>query len=738
MSSDPGFGPTETKPSAAQLLEGGLRAHKAGRLREAEALYRAALESDPDNPDAVHLLGTICLQTGRYDLAASLIRLAIAKSRDNAVYCFNLGAALERLEQLEAAAATYRRAIELRPRLAEAHFNLGNVLRRLRRLDEAVTAYGQAVSVKPDYAEAHSNMGAALRDQGRLDAAATAHLRAIQIRADYAEAYSNLGAVLYDQGQIEEAVTAYRKAIGIKGNFAEAHVNLAAALRDQRKLDEAVTVYRQAIRLQPGLAEAHFNLGHALREQGNLHEAMVAYRQAIRIKPDLVEGYVSLGNLLRELGGLEEAAAAYRRAIELRPCSAESYSNLGVILRDQGRLDEAIAAYRQATVLKPDFAEAHKNLAMALREDGRLQESRRALEEAVRLTPSNAGYHRHLTELVAVTAGDPRLTAMERLSRDSGRLSVDDQIELHFALGGAYDGLCRHEDAFRHWAEGNGLRRRQIDYDEAATLDILDRARTIFTKEFIATRTDAGHGSSLPIFVVGMPRSGSTLISRFSASHPLVCGGGELTYFHGSLTGLKGSSAARATFPDMIRDMTRKDFGELGRRYVGALGSLARDKQHVTDKMPANFILAGLIHLALPHARIIHTVRDPVDTCLSCFSKLFATRQDHTYDLGELGRYYRRYRALMEHWHRVLPEGRILDVRYEAVVADLEVEARRILAHCGLAWDPACLDFHRTERPIARRAPCRCASRSTPLRSGAGAATNRSSAHCSQNWQHDG
>ena len=197
-----------------------------------------------------------------------------------------------------------------------------------------------------------------------------------------------------------------------------------------------------------------------------------------------------------------------------------------------------------------------------------------------------------------------------------------------------------------------------------------------------------------------MPRSGTTLIEQILASHPQVFGGGELWHFRKAVEGIRTALGGSPTFPELVSGMTGDDFRSLGVRYLAEIKPLARSAAHITDKMPANFMFAGLIHLALPNAPIIHTIRDPVDTCLSCFSKLFAGEQNHTYDLAELGRYYRHYQALMEHWHHVLPPGRILEVRYEDVVADLEGQARRIIAHCGLDWDPRCLAFHRTDRPV--------------------------------------
>jgi len=611
----------------------------------------------------LHLLGVICLQAGKHDTAIGLIKRAVTQNPAHPVYHFNLGLAYQERGQLDAAVTAYLQAIGLRSSFAEAQTNLGNALRALGRYDEAIHAHRQAICIKPDYAEAHSNLGAVFRDQGKFEDAAASHRRAIALRHDYPEGYSNLGTALHDLGKLDEAIAAYRQAISIRPDFADAYTNLAAALCDQHTFDEAVAAYRQAIRIDPNLAGAHVGLGSAWHRLGKLEEAISAYQQAILIEPN----------------------------------NAEAHANIGVTRCLQGRTEEGIAAYRQAIVLKPDIAETHKNLALALREIGRLSESRSALEEAIRLDPHNTQYKRYLGEMMHPTEGDTHLADLERLAEDRPSLSIDAQIELHFALARAHENRGQHAKAFQDLLDGNALKRAQITYDESATLNVLDRVKSVFTAELLSAFQNGGHPSPIPIFIFGMPRSGSTLVEQILASHSEIFGGGELAYFQKAANGIR--PRYEPSFPEHVSRLTKKDFHDLGGRYLADLTALA-PAAHVTDKMPANFIFAGLIHLALPNAIMIHTVRDPVDTCLSCFSNLFAAEQNHTYNLAELGRYYRCYQALMEHWQRVLPIGRILEVRYEDVVADLESQGRRIIGHCGLDWDPSCLAFHKTQRAV--------------------------------------
>jgi tetratricopeptide (TPR) repeat protein len=650
----------------AELLQFGLRHHKAGNLAQAETCYRQILSACPDHAEALHLLGVVAHQAGHHGAAVDLIRRAIAQNGRNAHYFADLGAALKE----------------------QGHVH------------EAVAALRHAIRIAPDLAQAHCNLGAALREQGKVEEAIVACRRAIELRPDYAEGHANLGALFSDQDKHGEAVAAFQQAIRNDPNSARSYFSLGHSLSAQDKLDDAVAACRQAIRIRRDYAEAHSLLGVLLCRQGKVDEAVAAHRHAIRAKPDYAEAYSNLGIALRLQNKFDEAVVAFKDAIRLQPDDADLHANLGRALHEQNKIDEAVEVFRHAVNLKPDFAEAHNNLGLSLRTLGRLSEGRAALEEAVRLAPSNAAYRRSLGETARFVAGDTRLAAMELMARDSGSLSVDERIDLHFALGKAYEDLGRHAEAFWQWLDGNALKRRHIVYNEAETLETLQWMQTAFPSEVFRGRSNAGHPSTVPIFILGMPRSGTTLIEQILASHPQVFAGGELPHLTSAVNGMRRTVDGSSGLPQLGLSLTDSDIRDLGARYLTDTTRLATTATRITDKMPANFRFVGLIHLALPNATIIHAVRDPVDTCLSCFSKLFSAGQNHTYDLAELGRYYRGYQALMAHWHRVLPPGRILDVRYEDVVGDLEGQTRRVVGHCGLDWNPRCLEFYRTERPV--------------------------------------
>jgi protein O-GlcNAc transferase len=348
-----------------------LQHHQAGRLAEAERLYRQILTEQPDDLDAMHLLGVIAYQTGRNDIAVDLIREAIALDPEFAEAYYNLGNALAGKGSLVEAIAAYRQAVALDPNLANAHLSLGVALRSHGQLDEAIAVFQQVIALNPQSPEVYNTLARTLKQKGELDGAITAYRQAITLRPEFAEAHSNLGNALQEKGELDDAIAAYRLAISLRPDLPETHSNLGSALKEKGDLNGAIAAYRKAIALRPNFSEAHSNLGIVLRYNGQLDEAIASYRQAIALRPNFAEVHNNLGIALHDKGELDEAIAAYHRAIALKPNFPEAHSNLGNSLRDRSELTEAVAAYRQAIALRPDFSEAHSNLVYALYLDTR-------------------------------------------------------------------------------------------------------------------------------------------------------------------------------------------------------------------------------------------------------------------------------------------------------------------------------------------------------------------------------
>jgi tetratricopeptide (TPR) repeat protein len=450
------------------------------------------------------------------------------------------------------------------------------------------------------------------------------------------------------------------------------------------------------LNLDPQSALAHFNTANASYELKRYEEALASYDRALTIQSNFAEALSNRGNVLFDLKRYEEALASYDRALAIQPDFPEAHLGRGTVLStfELKRYEEALASYDRALAIRPDFAEAHHGRGTVLRTFGRIKEALPLLEKAVELAPQRGKFVGSLIESKRFVDGDPHLELIETLARDIESLSEEDQIYVHFALGKIYADLGRHQRSFSHLIEGNRLKRKQIVYDEAAELAQLERMRALFTVEVMRKARGFGDPSTVPVFIIGMPRSGTTLVEQILAAHPMVYGAGELNDFEAVVASLRGLIAARS-------GLGREELHQIGIRYLQRIRTLAPVAERITDKMPGNFRYVGLIHLALPNARIIHIRRHPLDTCISCFSILFMHNyQPFSYDLAELSRYYRAYAALMQHWREVLPFEQMLEVQYEELVINFESLVRRIVAYCGLEWDAACLEFHKTKRPV--------------------------------------
>lgn len=408
-----------------QALESALEQHRAGNLQEAERIYRGVLQAEPEDVDALHLLGLIAHQTGRHGDAAELIGRAVALEPGDAVFRSSLGKALEaqgqvaaaveafgeavrlapedgeawehlgngllRLGRYAEAAGAFRGLLKVRPELAEGYTNLGTALQMQGAMGEAIAAYERALVLRPEMAEAHNNLGNALKEQGRLEEASAAFGRALALRPGYAEAQSNLGNTLQAQGKLEEAVAAYEAALRMRPELVETLNNLGNALQSEGKVGEAIEVYRKALRLRPAYAAAHNNLGNALQSQERWEEAEGAFREAIRLRPAYAEGYSNLANALHAQGELAEAVAASREALRIRPGYGQAYGSLGNALLAQGKVEEAVGALQEAARLSPQVAEAQTNLGNALQAQGKLDEAEAVHRRAVALKPGFVG-----------------------------------------------------------------------------------------------------------------------------------------------------------------------------------------------------------------------------------------------------------------------------------------------------------------------------------------------------------
>ena len=509
-------------------------------------------------------------------------------------------------------------------------------------------------------------IGAALRMQqaGRLDEAAAAYRKVLAKRPRHAAANHFFGLLLHQAGRSEEGMPYIARSLETEPANADFQSNLGTVLKDTGRFDEAVASFEAAVRLRPDFALAWNNLGAALSAAGRMSEAIAAHRKAVELQPHYVAGRLNLAHALKEAGKLDEAAENYRAALAMRPNDAETHYQLALSQMEGGEIDEAMETFRRTIVLKPRHAEAYVMLAS-------LKRPREADEE---------------------------MAAMERLYH---RADATDQEKMliGFALAKSFEDIGRYDEAFDYLLAGNALRRKTFDYSHQAAKAHFDELKSVFDKGLFDRLHDVGSKDETPIFIIGMPRSGTTLVEQILSSHPEVFGPGELMTLQ--QVGLRSfPPAADLGFPATVARAAPEKFAQAGDAYVAELRRWSADARRITDKMPGNFTLVGLIRLILPKARVVHCVRDAPATCLSIFKTYFRSQgHRYGYDLAELADYYNLYADLMRHWHSVLP-GFVRDIRYEDLIADQEAQSRALVADCGLEWDDRCIAFHEAKRQV--------------------------------------
>jgi len=588
--------------------------------------------------------------------------------RHDLVVAVDLKSAITHLQagNLDQAEALFRKILTYIPEHPDALHMLGVIANRRGEFDRAVQLIGQALALAPRNVDAHVNLGNALRSTGRLAEGIASYRRAIALNPRMAIAHSNLGRMLNQVGDFEGARASCETAIQINPTLTAGHINLAIALRGLHRAREAAEAYRHAIRLQPQDASLYHDLGNVLTELQLLNEALKCHDQSIKLKPDEAIFHFDRGSVLLRQREIAAASESFRRAATLAPDSVGSWISLGWTLRLMGRFDESTECMRRAAALGPDTAETYRHLASAGGD---------AVDEA------------EIDRLVEL---------IERPDANG-----DSRIVANFALGRLYDRSGRFDEAFKRFATGNALYREQLasrglNFDAAQFAKRIDLLIANCTAEYFAAQRDAGISSEIPVFVVGMPRSGTTLVEQICASHSLVFGAGELSDIDelGTLL-VHGAKTKPGVYVGEF-DRAR----QLAEAHLGRLRRLGGNAVRVIDKMPDNVLHLGLIATLFPAARVIFCRRDERDICLSCYLQLFADGTlPFTYDLADCGRRYLGIERLVEHWQRVLPL-RWHEVRYEALVANLEQESRRLIDFLGLEWEPACLEFHRTERVV--------------------------------------
>ena len=441
-----------------------------------------------------------------------------------------------------------------------------------------------------------------------------------------------------------------------------------------------------------------FQQAMAYYRAGRFHEAEVLYRQILAAAPDHPDALHFMGMLAFEAEKYDIAIELINRAIRNRPDYAEAYNNLGTVFNEQGKLDEAAACFRKAISLKPGFAMAHSNMGSINRQLGKMDDAAACYRKALSFAPNGAKVYRDLTTVVKYNTEDEDVRAMETIFYNRGAAAAD-RIELGFALGKVFEDMKDYNKSFAFILEANRLKRKSYQYSLEKDHDLFLRIKKIFSPDFLSSHIGSGNHDKTPIFIVGMPRSGTSLVEQILASHPAVFGANELAIIANLVNDI--CLKEKTSYPECLLNLGTAGFERMGTDYVEKLREYSNDAEHITDKLPHNFFYVGLIRTILPEAKVVHCTRNPMDTCYSIFKNYFEGGGHHyAYDMVELGRYYNLYRDLMAHWDRVLP-GFMYAISYEDLINDQRSQTESLLDYCGLPWNEACLTFHETERRVS-------------------------------------
>jgi tetratricopeptide (TPR) repeat protein len=686
-----------------EVLSKAIAMHQAGQLGSAAELYDKALAAEPDNADALHLLGVLHHQQGDHARALEEIGRAVVLRPNVPVYHANLAEVYRAQKQFTRAIGCCRMALRLRPDLPEALCHLGLALQGLGQHAEAATQFCRAIEVQPDDPTPHNNLGIVLRELKKFDESLKHFRRAVELAPEFAPAQTNLGQALLDSGQAEEALPHCREAVRLQPDSAPMHHNLGNTLRVLGELVEARSSYLEAIRLDPNLAKSHAHVGLVLQQEGQLDDALVWLKQAVEMEPKDATFWENMADLYAEREESAEAIPCWQRALAIQPDRAYAHTGLGCALQDEGELAEAEAQYRAALALQPDMAIAKLHLGDLREEMGDLGQAEEAFREALRLQPAYVLPHARLATLLRGKLADADCAALEQRLADA-RLGDGPRTRLLFALAHVLDARGDYARAAECLEQANALsrelnRRKKREYDPADHEAFVDRLRAAFGRDFFARTCGVGLETRRPVFVFGLPRSGTTLIEQVLASHARIHGAGELRLARQSFEDIPAAVQREAPPLECLPQLDAAAVRQLARQHEERLTALAGGPaERVVDKMPDNYMYLGLLAVLFPRATFIHCRRDLRDVAVSCWMTDFRSIT-WSHDPAHLAARFCQYRRVMEHWRNVLPVA-LEPVDYEEAVADLEAVARRLVAACGLEWDPACLEFHRTQRPI--------------------------------------
>ncbi len=675
--------------------------HQSGQWEAADAAYRALLAVDQQNADALHLLGVLQHQRGGHVDAIRLIGMAVTLRPNVAAYHANLGEAYRAAGQIDRAAGCFHAALGLVPAFPEAMANLGLVCQAQGRPFAAETHFRRAIELNPQFAAAHNSLGVLLREMQRADEALTCFQAAVSANGQYAPALSNLGQLLSEHGDVTAGLGLCRQAVTLQPDNAAFHHNLGNALRLSGDAVAARGEYLEALRLNPELAESHAQLGRLLWSDGQATAAASWLRQAAQLEPDKSQHWTTLAELYDELEEYALSIPCWRRVLELTPGQPAALVSLGWAFQEEGDLRSAESCFHQALAARPDFVPALLNLGGLHEEHGDLLAAEARYRQALRVAPRSAAAFARLATLMRgrLTADERQL--LERLC-DDPQLSDSWRARVCFGLAHVADGQGDFAAAAQRLQQAHDLARtsspRSRAYFPAEHERFVDQLITQFDAGFFARLSAQGSANQTPIFIFGLPRSGTTLLEQILASHSQVHAAGELQLARRTFEAIPRTLGLSVTPCEAVGQLDGAALRQLAQNHLQALTALADGKVRIVDKLPDNYLYLGLLATLFPKATFIHAQRDKRDVALSCWMTDFRSIR-WTLEPAHIASRFQQYDRLMEHWNRALP-ATIHTFRYEDVVSEFEPQARRLVSACGLAWEPACLAPHQTRRPV--------------------------------------
>ena len=662
--------------------------YMAERHDEAIECYDKALEIDPDHIESLNRKSLALWQKEDYEQAEKIARESLAKVPDNLDGLVNLGLSLSRQKKYEEANKIWSKTHQQYPADIRTLSNWSNMLREMYKFKLAEETALKALEIDPNDTDSLNNLGCALRDMGRGEEALEAFNKATNIRPKNYQAHFNKSLALNDLGRHEEASIAARYAVDFKEDFGPAYNSLSTALVEIGEFGQAHYAAQRAVQLNPDDAESYLNLADVLYLSNCFDDGHAALKEALKRDPDNPRAYSKLSNIYERLDEADDALWAIDKAIELSPNTPLFFARKASILHIANDIELALTCVNKALEMNPDLMPALISKAEILIAVNRVEEAKEVLKKAKQVDADHP--------LIYFTTSSIKKFESEDDEDFQRMLSLQEKVEnmgsvfsssLNYAIAKGYESQKQYEKAFEYLNKANSEKRKTLPYDEQAQPGIFEKMKSDFSPPVIKEFDGKGYKSDLPVFIVGMPRSGTTLTEQIISSHPDVLGAGEL--------------------PDIMRtrrrigDISTDNLAEAGKIYVEL--SSARDKEgtakRITDKMPGNYMNIGLIAAMLPNAKIIHCCRNPMDTCLSNYKQNFMVGQYWSYDLKEMGEEYLRYLDLMKYWHEQFP-GKILDIHYEDTVNDLEGQARKLIDYIGLEWNDACLEPHKQKRTV--------------------------------------